>query len=50
MTFTSIFPAEAETLDLTPSAYLVKPFALYALEKALGDAVSIRPARASVGS
>jgi CheY-like chemotaxis protein len=43
--FTSIFPAGPETLDLAPSAYLVKPFALYVLEKALADAVA--PARAS---
>ena len=43
--FTSIFPAGPEALDLTPSAYLVKPFALYVLEKALMDAVA--PARAS---
>jgi hypothetical protein len=43
--FTSIFPASAHTLDLTPTAYLVKPFALYTLEQALASAVA--PARAS---
>jgi DNA-binding response OmpR family regulator len=45
--FTSIFPAGPETLDLAPTAYLVKPFALYSLEKALVAAVA--PARASAG-
>ena len=43
--FTSIFPAGPGMLDLTPTAYLIKPFPLYALEKALADAVA--PARAS---
>jgi DNA-binding response OmpR family regulator len=33
--FTSIYPADAELLALDPSAYLVKPFPLYALERAL---------------
>ena len=41
--FTSIFPATDEELELEPSAYLVKPFALYALENAL--AVALEPAR-----
>ncbi len=45
--FTSIFPAGPETLDLAPTAYLVKPFALYSLEKALVAAVA--PARTSAG-
>lgn len=44
--FTSIFPPSSETLALEPTAYLVKPFALYALEKALADATE--PARTSV--
>ena len=44
--FTSIYPAEDETLDLEPSAYLVKPFPLYALERALERA--LEPLRASV--
>jgi DNA-binding response OmpR family regulator len=34
--FTSIYPADAEVLKLSPAAYLVKPFPLYALERALG--------------
>lgn len=38
--FTSIYPAEAEALDLTPAAYLVKPFPLYALERALQGALA----------
>jgi hypothetical protein len=37
---TSIFPPERETLDLQPSAYLVKPFPLYALENALHSALA----------
>jgi hypothetical protein len=37
--FTSIYPAEPETLALSPEAYLVKPFPLYALERALGAAL-----------
>jgi DNA-binding response OmpR family regulator len=36
---TSIFPPSAEVLDLEPVAYLVKPFALYALEGALAAAL-----------
>jgi CheY-like chemotaxis protein len=45
--FTSIFPAGPETLELAPAAYLVKPFALYLLERALADAFEPTPARAS---
>jgi len=37
--FTSIYPASRELLELAPVAYLVKPFALYALERAVGDAL-----------
>jgi len=37
--FISIFPPEPEALELTPSAYLVKPFPLYALENALSAAL-----------
>ncbi|HEX3806103.1 MAG TPA: hypothetical protein VHV52_04895 [Gaiellaceae bacterium] len=33
--FTSIYPAHEELLALEPVAYLVKPFPLYALERAL---------------
>jgi DNA-binding response OmpR family regulator len=38
--FTSIYPPEQEALDLNPSAYLVKPFPLYALERALEAALA----------
>jgi len=38
--FTSIYPAETEVLALEPSVYLVKPFPLYALERALADALA----------
>ena len=37
--FTSIYPADADMLELSPAAYLVKPFPLYALERALGSAL-----------
>jgi DNA-binding response OmpR family regulator len=40
--FTSIYPADDTTLALEPSSYLVKPFPLYALERALENA--LRPA------
>jgi len=39
--FTSIYPADAEVLDLKPAAYLVKPFPLYALERALEAALAV---------
>ena len=46
--FTSIYPAEQEALDLKPSAYLVKPFPLYALERALESALDVmRPSAAA---
>jgi CheY-like chemotaxis protein len=46
--FTSIYPAEQEALDLKPSAYLVKPFPLYALERALEAALAhVRPPAAA---
>ena len=45
--FTSIFPADREALDLQPTAYLVKPFPLYALEAALAMALGAAPARAA---
>ena len=38
--FTSIYPADDEVLALAPSAYLVKPFPLYALERALQSALA----------
>jgi DNA-binding response OmpR family regulator len=43
--FTSIYPPDAEALDLEPAAYLVKPFPLYALEHALEAALSLTLAR-----
>jgi CheY-like chemotaxis protein len=38
--FTSIYPPDAEVLALQPAAYLVKPFPLYALERALQEALA----------
>ena len=38
--FTSIYPAENDVLALEPVAYLVKPFPLYALERALASALA----------
>ena len=49
--FTSIYPADSDVLDLQPAAYLVKPFPLYALERALELALAVRlpaPAVAAV--
>jgi DNA-binding response OmpR family regulator len=37
--FTSIYPPDADVLALEPAAYLVKPFPLYALERALKQAL-----------
>jgi CheY-like chemotaxis protein len=46
--FTSIYPAEQEALELNPSAYLVKPFPLHALERALEAALAhVRPPAAA---
>jgi DNA-binding response OmpR family regulator len=42
--FTSIFPPDSEKLELAPVAYLVKPFPLYALERALESALEKQPA------
>jgi hypothetical protein len=39
--FTSIYPPDAEVLELEPAAYLVKPFPLYALERALESALAV---------
>jgi DNA-binding response OmpR family regulator len=47
--FTSIYPAEDELLELRPAAYLVKPFPLYALERALESALA-PAARASAAA
>jgi len=49
--FTSIYPPDAAVLDLEPAAYLVKPFPLYALERALEAALAVSahaPAAAAV--
>jgi DNA-binding response OmpR family regulator len=43
--FTSIYPPEANLLELGPAAYLVKPFPLYALERALEAALALTGAR-----
>jgi hypothetical protein len=39
--FTSIYPPDAGVLELKPAAYLVKPFPLYALERALEAALTV---------
>jgi CheY-like chemotaxis protein len=39
--FTSIYPPNADVLELKPAAYLVKPFPLYALERALEAALAV---------
>jgi CheY-like chemotaxis protein len=39
--FTSIYPPDADALELNPAAYLVKPFPLYALERALEAALGV---------
>lgn len=46
--FTSIYPPDAAALELTPAAYLVKPFPLYALERALGAALEGAADRSAV--
>ena len=48
--FTSIYPAENDMLALAPAAYLVKPFPLYALERALVSALAgaAQPAAAAI--
>jgi CheY-like chemotaxis protein len=38
--FASIYPAEADALGVDPDAYLVKPFPLAALERALQQALA----------
>ena len=42
--FTSIYPADDDLLELRPATYLVKPFPLYALERALECALAGPPA------
>jgi DNA-binding response OmpR family regulator len=46
--FTSIYPADDAVLDLQPAAYLIKPFPLYALERALGHALVSANSPASI--
>jgi hypothetical protein len=47
--FTSIFPADDQTMALEPAVYFVKPFPLYALERALSDVlVTEQPAAAAI--
>lgn len=48
--FTSIYPADDASLRLHPSAYLVKPFPLYALERALQQALEPVAAHVSVAA
>jgi DNA-binding response OmpR family regulator len=47
--FTSIYPPDDEVLALEPAAYLVKPFPLYALERALQQALAA-PAAATAAA
>jgi DNA-binding response OmpR family regulator len=42
--FVSIYPPDAETAEVGPSAYLVKPFPLYELEVALALTLAPRAA------
>lgn len=46
--FTSIYPADQATLALEPAAYLVKPFPLYALERALEAALEPQASAAAI--
>lgn len=39
--FTSIYPPDGDLIGLEPAAYLVKPFPLYALERALEAALAV---------
>ena len=48
--FTSIYPADNELLALAPAAYLVKPFPLYALERALQSALAPVQAHAAAAA
>jgi len=45
--FTSIYPPSEHLLGLGPAAYLVKPFPLYALERALEQALQLAGAPAA---
>ena len=46
--FTSIYPADSDLLALQPVAYLVKPFPLYALERALQGVLEPAPSAAAI--
>lgn len=48
--FTSIYPASELLLELGPAAYLVKPFPLYALERALEQALQLAGAPAAAAA
>ena len=48
--FTSIYAPEKELLALEPVAYLVKPFPLYALERALAGALATLGPRAAIAT
>jgi DNA-binding response OmpR family regulator len=41
--FVSIFPADDTTAELEPAGYLVKPFALYAFERAVAKVLAPAP-------
>jgi hypothetical protein len=48
--FTSIYPPDADMLGLQPAAYLVKPFPLYALERALESALAVAAPAAAIAA
>ena len=48
--FTSIYPPDDDALALAPAAYLVKPFPLYALERALQSALDVLSAPAAAAA
>ncbi|HUZ81737.1 MAG TPA: hypothetical protein VMU73_05780, partial [Gaiellaceae bacterium] len=48
--FTSIYPPNDVLLEFGPAAYLVKPFPLYALERALEAALAPQPAAVSAAA
>lgn len=48
--FVSILPPESALLALSPAAYLVKPFPIAALERAVGAALRREPAYAGPAS
>jgi CheY-like chemotaxis protein len=48
--FASIYPPDANALAVRPFAYLVKPFPLYALERALVQALTVAVPAATVST